>query len=310
MHHEYAVAFFDILGFKRKFEALGLAEIEKRYFSLIATVDRFNANTASIFGDLNFRESAYWTADGDVFVLNRIAGAYASDSIVVWAPSVWPEAREKTGEERAELAKDPAKGWVYATIPCDNLLNACNELICHSIEIGLPFRGALSMGPAILDERRSVFLGAPLIEAATLERGQMMVGASFCPSFVQQIIPGRFVLPFDALRSGFKSGFRGAVLDWPRHWRRTRSLDIRQVMDELGRDAGAASRYYENTLALIDLSERARDQHESPEDLSIRATYPAYANPQLAADFRAVRRRDRGDPGRSAGVEKDTGARG
>jgi len=303
MNHEYAVAFFDILGFKRKFETLGLQEIEQRYFSLIATVDRFNANTASIFGDLNFKESAYWTAEGDVFVLNRIAGAYASDSIVVWAPSVWPEARTKTKEERAELAKEPAKGWTYATIPCDNLLNVCNELICRSIELGLPFRGALSMGPAVLDERRSVFLGSPLIEAATQERGQMMIGASFCPSFVQQTIPARFVLPFDALRKSFKTGYRGAVLDWPRHWRRTRSQDIGQVMDDLSRDAGAASRYYENTLALIALSEQFRDRYESPEELSIRATYPAFANPQLATDFRAVHRSGRNRPERGPGAK-------
>lgn len=291
MHHEYAVAFFDILGFKQKFETLGLPGIEKKYSSLIATVDRFNANTASIFGDLNFKESAYWTTEGDVFLLNRIAGAYASDSIVVWAPSVWPEAREKTRQERDALAKDSARGWVYTTIPCDNLLNVCNELICLSIEIGLPFRGALSMGPALLDEQRSIFLGAPLIEAATLERGQMMIGASFCPSFVQQTIPRRFLLPFDShLKSAFKTGYGGAVLDWPRHWRRTRTRDIRSVMDELGRDAGTASHYYEHTFSLIALSEQHRHHFESPEDLSIRATYEAYSSPQLATDFRAVRR--------------------
>lgn len=291
MHHEYAVAFFDILGFKKKFQTLGLSEIDSKYSSLIATVDRFNANTASIFGDLSFKESAYWTAEGDVFVLNRISGAYASDSIVVWAPAVWPEARGKTAEQREELAKDPAKGWVYATIPCDNLLNVCNELICRSIEIGLPFRGALSMGPALLDEKRSIFLGTPLIEAATLERGQVMIGASFCSSFVQQTLPKRFLLPFDAhLKKGFRSDYGGSVLDWPRHWRRTRAGDVRDAIESLGRDAGAASGYYENTLALISLSEQYGDRFESPEDLSIRATYPAYSNPKLASDSRAVRR--------------------
>ncbi|HEY0662042.1 MAG TPA: hypothetical protein VGD21_12070 [Lysobacter sp.] len=298
MHHEYVVAFFDILGFKQKFEALGLPEIERRYFSLITTVDRFNANTASIFGDLNFKESAYWTTDSDIFVLNRISGAYASDSIVVWAPSVWPEARQKTRQERDELAKDPGHGWLYSTIPCDNLLNVCNELVCRSIELGLPFRGALSMGPAILDERRSVFLGQPLIDAATLERGQMMIGASFCPAFMEQVIPRRFILPFDALKAGFKTGYGGAVLDWPRHWRRTRTQDIRDVMANLGHDAGAASHYYENTLALVELSEQFGDRYGSPEEQSIRANYPAYANPELATYFRAIRRGGRSRPGK------------
>ncbi|MFC3551693.1 hypothetical protein ACFOLC_11805 [Lysobacter cavernae] len=292
MHHQYAVAFFDILGFKKKFETRGLSDIEDRYLSLIATVDRFNANTASLFGDLSFKESAYWTCDGDIFILNQIAGAYASDSIVVWAPAVWPEARGKTEEERDALAQDPAQGWLYTTIPCDNLLNVCNELICRSIEVGLPFRGALAMGPALLDRQRSIFIGEPLIEAATLERGQTVIGASLCASFARQTIPQRFLLPLDAhLKKDFLKDYGGAVLDWPRHWRRTRTEDLGGAIDALSRNAGTASRYYENTRALIDLSEQYRDRFEAPDDLLIRATYPAYANPRLATHFRAIRRR-------------------
>jgi hypothetical protein len=297
MHQEYAVAFFDILGFKQKSERLGLSAIEERYRSLIAIVDRFNANAASLFGELSFKESAYWTTDGDVFILNRISGAYASDSIVVWTPSVWPEALSKSAPERERLARDPESGWLYAPIPCDNLLNICNELICRSIELGLPFRGALSMGPALFDAQRSVFLGQPLIDAATLERGQSLIGASLCTSFTRQTIPLRFLLPCEThIKAGFENDHGGMVLDWPRHWRRTRTDDPRQAVDALARDAGPAIIHYDNTRELIALSERHADRHESPKDLSIRSTYPVYANPKLKTPFRAIRRSGPGRP--------------
>ncbi|MCF7220680.1 hypothetical protein [Marilutibacter chinensis] len=297
VHHEYTVAFFDILGFKRTSERLGLAEVERRYRALIEVVDRFNANSASLFGLLNFEESAYWTEDGDIFILNRIDGAYASDSIVVWTSRWWPESRELDPRTRARLARDPETGWLHTTVPCDNLLSVCNELVCRSIEVGLPFRGALAMGPALLDSARTLFLGPPLIQAATLEREQALIGASLCASFMQQSIPERFALGFDRhLKPGLARDFGGQVLDWPRHWRLTRGSDLRSRIQVLSRDTGSAEVHYRNTLDLIDLSERQerRRQPSAPAGSrgpSLRESHPAYAGARLKTPFRAIRRR-------------------
>jgi len=48
-----------------------------------------------------------------------------------------------------------------------------------SIEIGLPLRGAFSMGEAVLHLDRGVFLGQPIIDTARLEHTQLCIGASF-----------------------------------------------------------------------------------------------------------------------------------
>lgn len=288
---DYFLALFDVLGFRNKFDALGLSGIADRYDLLICGVDRHNEHNAEVFGDGDFKESAYWTAEGGVVIFTKVFGAYASDSILIWAHSAWPEARDKTNEQRSELAKDPARGWMFQTIPCDPFLTVCNELICHSIEVGLPLRGALSMGPAILDESRRVFLGAPLIEAATLERGQRMIGASLCPSLTGQTIPARFRLPFDGhMKAGYGDAYSGMALDWPRHWRKTRTGGARLQVRELSQNAGDAAVYYENTLQFIDFSNQHRDMHEAPTDVSVRRAYAAFSSPHLAASVRPVRR--------------------
>ena len=287
----YFLAVFDVLGFKQKFDALGLAEIARRYGRLIDVVDKQNRRIEELFGgSFRLRESAYWVASGELVIVNKVFGAYASDSILIWAHSLWSEGRDKTSAERADLATDPATGWMYRGVPCDVLVEVCNELICHSIEAGLPLRGALAMGDTALDLEHRVFLGAPLIEAATLERGQRMIGASFCPSFMNQTIPGRFRLSFDAhVKEEFRTSFGGATLDWPRHWRKTRQGSPRPHIRRLGRGANDRSIYYDNTLSLCDLSDQWRDMHESPEDVSIQSVYEAFSSPELEASVIPVR---------------------
>jgi hypothetical protein len=289
--HTYFLALFDVLGFENRFQQLGLTEMARRYETLIDGVDQQNRRFAEVFGVFDFKESAYWSAEGEIAILHRLWGAYASDSILVWAHSAWPEARGKTPDELEELAKNPTEGWCYETIPCELFLRGCSELICRSIEVGLPLRGALAMGTAILDEARGVYLGAPLIEAARLERDQTIIGASLCESFMRQTIPRRFQLPVDThLKPNHSGTFGGAILDWPRHWRRTRTDDARRHVVDLSEDAGSKKLYYENTLQLLDLSHQQRGAFESPEDVLIRSLYPAFGVPGLKASMRPSRK--------------------
>ncbi|MFH0771441.1 MAG: hypothetical protein V1933_02355 [Candidatus Omnitrophota bacterium] len=287
---EYYLALFDVLGFKRKFNNLGLPKIAAIYELLIEAVNKHNEHIDRVFGILGFSESAYWAAGGEIVIFNKVYGAYSSDTILVWSHSLWPEARDKTADQRNKLAEDPARGWIYKTIPCDVFLNTCNELICHSIEVELPLRGSLSMGTAILDETKRVFLGAPLIESHELERGQEFIGASFCPSITKQTIPARFKLPFTKhLKKGYEDKFGGFVLDWPRHWRNTRGSDAKSKIRNLSKDAQAYSTYYDNTTQLLDLSDQYKNKYETPEEVSIRTVYEAFSSPNLVATVKAVR---------------------
>jgi len=292
MHHGYLVGLFDILGFEQKLASIGLTEMLARYEALIDAVNYRKEQVKRVFGDMNFEESAYWTAEGDVSIFSKTHGAYASDSILLWANRTWPEARNKNSDDFASLSKDPANGWTFHPIPCDNFLEVCNDLICHGLDIGLPLRGAISMGEAVFDENKNIFLGRPIIDAARLERGQRLIGASLCKSFVDQTIPKRFLLQFDRhLKDGYAEQWGGFVLDWPRHWRRTKSGDAGKIIKAINNDDRYSS-YYENTLDLVAHSRTYAGQFESPEETSIRSVYSAFtfSNKELAVRARAIRR--------------------
>lgn len=292
MAYGYLVALFDILGFEQKLANIGLAEMLARYEALIDVVNYRKEQVKLVFEDRGFTEAPYRSAEGDVFIFNKTHGAYASDSILLWAESAWPVARGRNIEECKRLATDPTKGWGYLPIPCDNFLDVCNDLICRSLEVGLPLRGAISMGDAVLDREKNIFLGQPIVEAARLEKGQKFIGASFCKSAINQIIPKRFSLQFDRhIKNDYEGGWGGVVLDWPRHWRRTRPIDLVNVIKGMDVDH-QFSAYYKNTLDFIKHSQEFAGQFESIEETSIRSVYDAFSwsNKKLSVHACAVRR--------------------
>lgn len=290
--HGYLVALFDILGFEQKLKEIGLKEMLSRYEALIEVVNYRKKQVKQVFGDFGFSEAPHWSSDGDIFIFNEIHGAYASDSILLWTNRTWPEARGKTVEECKSHLSDPANAWAFQPIPCDNFLDVCNDIMCRSIEVGLPLRGAVSVGEAIFDGSRDIFLGQPIVDAAHLEKGQQFIGTSFCSSAINQIIPKRYLLQFDRhIKDGYEKNWSGLVLDWPRHWRKTRSLDLSKII--LGMDTSINhSAYYKNTLDCISFSQKFADQFEGIKETSIRSVYKAFtwSNEQLSVRARPVRR--------------------
>jgi hypothetical protein len=304
--NRFVLCFFDVLGFETRFSDLGLAGMLEKYVALTRLVDERNEHMRRLFKGMEFSEGAYWTSEGDAFVFSRIYGAYASDSLLIWANADFPSARypdalNLSPEERARRASEPGEGWKYHPVPCDNFLDLCNELLCHSLEIGLPLRGALAMGEAVLHLDRRIFLGQPLIDAARMEHSQQLIGASYTSSFMNQIVPKRYMVPFtEHLKSANVSQFQGNVLDWPRHWRTTRKTDPRQIVSALN-TFPPANTYYENTIRMIDAADALANQYQAPEDIAIRKTYPQFASEQLVLHARAVRRVPIGDaPDQSA----------
>ena len=289
-HHGHFIGLFDVLGFETRLLKWGLGRMTEAYVSLIASIEARETHMTRLFGEMGFREAPYWTSDGDIFIFNRIGGAFASDSILVWANRTWPEARNKSADELAEIAADPARGWVAHPIPCDNFIDACNDLICHSIEVGLPLRGAVSMGPAVIDNDRRIFLGQPIVDAARMERGQTFLGASVCRSFTSQVLPARYGFPYEAhLKSPTPSVWGGLVLDWPRHWRKTRRDDSLSAVAQLDTDPKFAH-YYDATRQFIAASEQIDGKFESPAEVSLRSVYAEFGHPELMVPARAVRR--------------------
>jgi len=290
--NRFCVCFLDVLGFESRFASLGLGGMLDKYVQLIGVVDARNNATEQWFGPMEWGEGAFWTAERAGFISARLYGTYASDSILLFAhtdfpANRYPDAENSTLQERRERAKDPATGWMYHPVPCDNFLNLCNEMLCRSIEIGLPLRGAISMGEAILTS--GIYLGQPLIDAVTLEHTQQCIGASFSVSFMQQIVPNRYKIQH---ASHFKreppSNFGGAILDWPRHWRNTRETPLLAVIDELDSDTRFTD-YYARTKAIVEASIAAAELYTGPDHTYITKVYPQYSSPLLELNCRPFR---------------------
>lgn len=292
MHYGYFVALFDILGFEQRLANLGLQEMLVRYETLIDAVNYRKKQVQQVFGDMGMQEAPYWISDGDVFLFTKTHGAYASDSILLWASRTWSEAQDASTEDFDRLAGNPTDGWKYHPIPYDNFLDVCNDLMCRGLEVGLPLRGAIAVGDAALIPDRTIFLGQPIVEAARLENGQRFIGTSFCKSAMAQAIPERYALCFEnGIKESHRAQWGGAVLDWPRHWRKSRRSDLRCAIEALNGDPQFAS-YYENTLEFVTHSEQFAGSFESPEETSIRSTYAqfSWSNSELAVQACAVRR--------------------
>ncbi|MGH8555898.1 MAG: hypothetical protein ACRESZ_00265 [Methylococcales bacterium] len=220
---------------------------------------------------------------------------YASDSILLFAHADFPENRfpkalDSTPEERQRKAEEPAQGWMmYHTVPCDNFLDLCNEVICHSIEIGLPLRGALSMGEAIFHLDRGIFLGQPLIDSARLEHTQLCIGASFSSPFMSQIVPKRYQLPFSGhFKKDVPPLFSGCVLDWPRHWRKTSKTELVDMLRVFDVDSRFGE-YYQRTTEIAMASQAVAHLFESPDESYITRVYPRFSSPLLELSTRPFR---------------------
>ncbi len=292
MAHGFFVALFDVLGFEERLKRFGLPGMLERYEALIDVVNYRKQHVQQVFGDLRFSEAPYWTAEGDIFIFTETYGTYASDSILLWAYRTWPEARNASEEAFRTSADNPADGWKFHPVPCDNFLDVCNDLMCRGVEVGLPLRGAVAVGDAVLDQARGIFLGQPIVDAARLESGQRLIGTSFCLSMTNQVTPPRFSLQFDRhLKDTHRQRCNGSMLDWPRHWRRTRNADLSEVVAALNTDPKYAT-YYENTLELIALSETFAGKFESSNETSVRTQYDPFSwdKKKLAVNVRPVRR--------------------
>jgi hypothetical protein len=224
----YLFALFDVLGFEALHAEVGTTRLYQSYKELI---DRVTAKDSfSTLQTFNEPDVA-WTMVGDVPLRHH----YFSDTIILWTPML-PE---------------------FVSPFCAR----CSDIICESILMGLPLRGAISEGSAILNKDRGVFLGSPLIEAARVEGQQNWIGVSFCPSSTEphfqaslhpDLLMQNYTKHFKPV-NGFNRYISLMTLDWPKR-ARERKIDttiIQQLQNLKGRAPVGKQFYYEQTLAFI-----------------------------------------------------------
>lgn len=250
----FVVALFDVLGFAFRLEKFGLDEIFKRYLSIVDLVKRNSEKNRVLFEQLHI-DAPLFLADAPPAIIYDISAIYSSDSILLWSNLAWKISQDKPIEILKKNENHPAYGYFSKPVPLEPFLTMCANIICKSIEIDLPLRGAIAMGDAELNMKDQIFLGEPIVDAARLEKEQNFIGLSVCNSFIEQKDHKRFFLPYS---KQFKEDYNGPrktfALNWPLFWNNSRSSDLKLTIEELSKKNDSHP-YYSNTLEFIKYSE-------------------------------------------------------
>ena len=234
----FMFAMFDVLGFSKWLESVGLQAVLDAYHQLIErVVIRPNEK-----GGL----SAVQTQEGSIFAITGPPGyAYFSDTIILWHPLVPPFV--------------------------DDFVTRCSSLICEALTMNIPLRGAITLGDAVLDRECDFFLGAPIIEAARVEKAQNWLGLTFGKTamwsqFLAQIHGTAIIEYPPPAKEGLKAYVSPIVVDWPRRWRDKYGECPSAKLRELNRDPNYAS-YWENTVKFAEFSQGKHDWHLRPDEI-------------------------------------------
>jgi hypothetical protein len=249
---EYLIAFLDVLGFEALLQRIGLDELARRYEELLKTALKPHSEERP--WSLSLALVAGEPTPGLMWL--PIQTAYFSDSLLLW------------------VAYHP--GHVH------EFLDRCSRVFCAALAQGLPVRGAIAVGRALLDKERGIFLGEPLIEAVRLESKLNWIGIALGTSWKSEtqripVPPDKVFLYQPPLKEGGASLFGDLVLDWPRAWREShqdsaadhlRALADPRLPEELRERYAAAIRFW-------DYSEANRDWFVPPGAVVMTARNPS-----------------------------------
>lgn len=151
------------------------------------------------------------------------------------------------------------KHYIYLSF-----LQTCMEFFCQAIIAGIPLRGCISTGPAIMNRYKSVYIGAPLVEAARGETAQNALGIAFGKSFNNShpVYNNYFIPYLDHIKDSEKSEYLSPMmLDWARYWRESpdyKDYNLVDCINKMNKDLKHSS-YYDNAITFYDFSEKNKN---------------------------------------------------
>ena len=152
-----------------------------------------------------------------------------------------------------------------------SFLQVCMEFFCEAIRSGIPLRGCVATGMAVMNKEDSIFFGEPLVEAARGEPAQNAIGISYGRSFNNyHPIYNRYFIPYmkNIKENNAKAEFLSPMmLDWPRFWRKKYASDTQTIEDYISKmncNPEFAS-YYENAIRFVKFSEEHENWSEEIE---------------------------------------------
>lgn len=271
----YSIALFDILGFSNFVENNRTQIILDLYTKLLDLIEQ---QKSSFSGETSFAgcvapvpitpdwKSAALVANGNGF----INVAHFSDTFIIYVNYNL----RKSGYWLADTVYDPNPlllgeiGTPYMPVFYErhniylSFLQTCMEFFCQAIVSGIPLRGCIATGMAMMDRHKFIYFGNPLVEAARGEPAQNSLGIAFGKSFNNyHPVYNKYFIPYtrhikeDNNKSKYLSPI---VIDWARYWRENpdyKEFDFKQCIRKMNTDSRFSS-YYDKTMDFFDFSEK------------------------------------------------------
>jgi hypothetical protein len=228
----YYVGLFDVLGFSNLVQNIGSAGVIEKYQKLMQMVASKNGYKSRV--KIKITDSIF--SPGYSYI--PIKFAYFSDTIVIWT-----------------LAQPQS---------LSTFLARCADLICESLKIGLPLRGAITEGEAIMHKESGTYVGDAIVEIAKLESQQTWVGATLTTSIFEgddlPQIDDDLIVPlyFKHLKPILDEYERPFIsLDWERQWYTANKNSPISLLRTLQDSAPAKNKiYYQNTIDYFEYSKQ------------------------------------------------------
>lgn len=271
----YSIALFDVLGFSNFVENNGTQRILDLYTKLLELIEK---QKSTFSGETSFAgsvapvpitpdwKSAALVANGNGYI-NVV---HFSDTFIIYVNYNL----RKQGYWLADTIYDSHPlllgeiGTPYMPIFYDrhniylSFLQTCMDFFCQAIVAGIPLRGCISTGMAMMDQHKSIYFGSPLVEAARGEPAQNSLGIAFGKSFNNyHPVYNNYFIPYigHIKENNNKSKYLSPiVVDWPRYWRESpdyKDYDLNKCISKMNADANF-SLYYDKAIEFCEFSNK------------------------------------------------------
>ncbi len=270
----YSIALFDILGFSNYVESNGTNLVKELYSKLVDLIAKIESHSnegsfhpASV---VPVPTSPDWTNNQLVADANGyIHVCHFSDTFLIyvnymmgrnpwWLRDSYYESYPLTiGEANTEYC--PLffeEHHIYISF-----LQVCMHFFCEAIKLGIPLRGCISTGMAVMNKHQSIYFGRPLVEAARGESAQNAIGVSFGKSFNNyHPVYNQYFIPYPkhAKENNSQTHYLSPMsLDWPRYWRNStnfNNLSLVECINKMNLNP-SFSNYYDNAVQFVQFSE-------------------------------------------------------
>lgn len=272
----YSIALFDILGFSNFVESNRTQAILDLYNKLLALIDKQKSSFGaceSFAGNVvpvpvsNDWKSNVLIADANGY----INVCHFSDTFIIYVNYCFGKPpfylATPKNEQFPLLLGEP--GTIQYPIMYEkhhiylSFLQTCMDFFCQAIVAGIPLRGCISTGLAVMDSTKSIYLGSPIVEAARGETARNSLGISFGKSFNNShpVYNDYFIPYFENIKEEKKKYLSPMVLDWARYWRNTPEFQNQDLIENINKmnDYPSFSYYYDNAINYVNFSNANAD---------------------------------------------------